>query len=116
MRSAPARRNRRSAGASRHLHPTGDQVGAEILTGIAFPNLNHVFRCAAGDDVAAASATPDEAAIRRHLRDVLAAYKVPKRVLVADDLPRNTMGKVVKAELRDIHRTLYLGPSAEGAQ
>ena len=65
--------------------------------------------------VAANDVTPDEDAIRRRLRDVLAAYKVPKRVLVADDLPRNTMGKVIKAELRDNHRTLYLGRSAEGA-
>ena len=31
----------------------------------------------------------------------LAAYKVPKRVHVVDALPRNTMGKVEKARLRE---------------
>ena len=88
-------------------------IGESAVIGLPHPDFGEAVTAVV---VAAASATPDEAAIRRHLRDVLAAYKVPKRVLVADDLPRNTMGKVVKAELRDIHRTLYLGPSAEGAQ
>jgi malonyl-CoA/methylmalonyl-CoA synthetase len=33
-------------------------------------------------------------------REALANYKVPKRVFFVEDLPRNTMGKVQKAELR----------------
>ena len=32
-------------------------------------------------------------------RDRLARYKVPERVVVVSSLPRNAMGKVVKAEL-----------------
>jgi fatty-acyl-CoA synthase len=32
-------------------------------------------------------------------RDRLARYKVPERLVVVDSLPRNAMGKVVKAEL-----------------
>lgn len=42
----------------------------------------------------------DESALLAALKTQLAAYKVPKRIHVVDDLPRNAMGKVQKAELR----------------
>ncbi len=35
----------------------------------------------------------------------LARYKIPKRVIFAESLPRNAMGKVVKAELRERYLT-----------
>jgi malonyl-CoA/methylmalonyl-CoA synthetase len=41
-----------------------------------------------------------EEAIREAARAQLAAFKVPKRVIFVDQLPRNTMGKVQKAALR----------------
>ena len=41
------------------------------------------------------------------LRDRLARYKQPKRVIFAEDLPRNTMGKVQKNLLRDKYSNLY---------
>lgn len=37
----------------------------------------------------------------------LAKYKQPKRVIVIDELPRNVMGKVQKAELRKTYADLY---------
>jgi len=49
----------------------------------------------------------DEAAVIAALRDRLAAYKLPKRVLFVEDLPRNAMGKVQKALLREIYKDLY---------
>jgi malonyl-CoA/methylmalonyl-CoA synthetase len=36
-----------------------------------------------------------------HVRGKLAGYKVPKRVHMVEDLPRNAMGKVQKNLLRD---------------
>jgi malonyl-CoA/methylmalonyl-CoA synthetase len=42
----------------------------------------------------------DEAAIVASLKGRIAAFKVPKRVFVVDELPRNAMGKVQKNELR----------------
>lgn len=42
----------------------------------------------------------DESAIIATLKGLIAAFKVPKRVYVVDDLPRNAMGKVQKNELR----------------
>ncbi|MBI2059797.1 MAG: acyl--CoA ligase [Nitrospirae bacterium] len=38
--------------------------------------------------------------LRSHLKDRLAAYKLPKRVVFVSELPRNPMGKVLKKELR----------------
>lgn len=52
-------------------------------------------------------ATLDEAAILRALDGRLAKFKMPKRVLFEDDLPRNTMGKVQKNILRDKYAALY---------
>ena len=45
------------------------------------------------------------------LKSRLANYKLPKRVLFVDDLPRNTMGKVQKNLLRDAYGDLFLGKS-----
>ncbi|MEI9963626.1 MAG: malonyl-CoA synthase [Caulobacteraceae bacterium] len=41
------------------------------------------------------------------LEDRLASFKRPKRVLFVDELPRNTMGKVQKAALRQRYADLY---------
>jgi malonyl-CoA/methylmalonyl-CoA synthetase len=51
-----------------------------------------------------------EPAIRAALRDRLAAFKIPKRVILTPDLPRNAMGKVQKATLRTIHAGLFANP------
>ena len=45
-------------------------------------------------------ADPDLDAVRATVGDRLARFKHPKRYVVVDALPRNTMGKVQKAELR----------------
>jgi malonyl-CoA/methylmalonyl-CoA synthetase len=50
---------------------------------------------------------PDEAAVIAACKAQLAGFKVPKRVLVVDDLPRNAMGKVQKKLLRDEYADLY---------
>lgn len=43
----------------------------------------------------------DEKAIRDFVRDGLTPYKVPKRILPADDLPRSLIGKVLRREVRN---------------
>lgn len=48
-----------------------------------------------------------EADVREALRTELANYKVPKRVLVVDELPRNALGKIVKARLREGFRDVF---------
>ncbi|MFC0341692.1 malonate--CoA ligase [Paracoccus niistensis] len=57
------------------------------------------------------SGTPalTEAAILAPLESRLAKFKLPKRVVFLDELPRNTMGKVQKNLLRDRFAGLYRG-------
>ena len=55
------------------------------------------------------NATIDEAAVMAALDGRLAKFKMPKRVLFVDDLPRNTMGKVQKNVLRDAYAKIYAG-------
>lgn len=45
-------------------------------------------------------------------KDRLANYKVPKRVLFVDELPRNVMGKIQKAELRRRFKAVLAQTSA----
>ncbi|MFN7026987.1 MAG: malonate--CoA ligase [Pseudorhizobium sp.] len=52
-------------------------------------------------------ASVDERAILEGLQDRLARYKMPKHVIFAEELPRNTMGKVQKNILRDQFKGLY---------
>jgi len=49
----------------------------------------------------------EETAILKGLEDRLARFKLPKRVVFVDELPRNTMGKVQKNLLRDRFADLY---------
>ncbi|MFF4759297.1 acyl-CoA synthetase [Streptomyces sp. NPDC001292] len=42
-----------------------------------------------------------EAALIAHVREKLASFKAPKKVIFVDELPRNASGKILKRELRD---------------
>lgn len=81
-------------------------VVASAVIGVPHPDFGEaVVACL----VTAKGATLAEEPVRAALRDRLAAFKLPKRVLILDDLPRNAMGKVQKAELRRIYSTLFQG-------
>jgi malonyl-CoA/methylmalonyl-CoA synthetase len=64
----------------------------EGVTAVVVPNKNEAL---------------DEAAIRNALEQRLARFKLPKRIVFVDELPRNTMGKVQKSALRQRYRDLY---------
>jgi malonyl-CoA/methylmalonyl-CoA synthetase len=51
----------------------------------------------------------DEQAVMKALDGRLAKFKMPKKVIFVDDLPRNTMGKVQKNVLRDTYAKIYAG-------
>ena len=52
-------------------------------------------------------AAVDEASVLKALDGRLAKFKMPKRVIVVDELPRNAMGKVQKNILRDTYAKIY---------
>ncbi|TBW57669.1 malonyl-CoA synthase [Marinobacter halodurans] len=53
------------------------------------------------------NASVSEADVIRNLSGHLAKYKLPKLVFFVDALPRNTMGKVQKKQLRDEYKDIY---------
>ncbi len=77
-------------------------VTASAVIGVPHPDFGEaVVACVVG------SVEPEE--VRVALRDRLAGFKIPKRVIVMEDLPRNAMGKVQKAELRRVYGGLLAG-------
>jgi malonyl-CoA/methylmalonyl-CoA synthetase len=56
----------------------------------------------------------DERQILTALRDRLAGYKLPKRILFTEDLPRNAMGKVQKNQLRERYEDLFRDRETKG--
>ncbi|MGF1553866.1 MAG: malonyl-CoA synthase [Paracoccaceae bacterium] len=83
-----------------------DGVAESAVIGVPHPDL--------GEGVVAVvvperGAPRDGEAIVAALKDNLARYKQPKRVVFADHLPRNTMGKVQKKDLRETHAGLFQG-------
>lgn len=59
-----------------------------------FGQVLHAFVVAAGGAPA-----PSEEVLRTHVRQGLERYKVPKRFIVLDEIPRNASGKVLRAKL-----------------
>lgn len=57
--------------------------------------------------VPAPGATPDPDAIMDAVRDVLARFKHPRKLVILDELPRNTMGKVQKNILREQYQDTF---------
>ena len=53
----------------------------------------------------------DSARLVATLKERIANFKVPKRVFVVEDLPRNTMGKVQKNVLRERYKNTFMPPA-----
>ncbi|RYF65625.1 MAG: malonyl-CoA synthase, partial [Comamonadaceae bacterium] len=79
-------------------------VAESALIGVPHPDFGEVGVAVV---VAKAGAALQADAIVAELKGKLANFKIPKRCFVVDELPRNTMGKVQKALLRDAHKGLF---------
>ncbi|MBV9508749.1 MAG: AMP-binding protein [Caulobacteraceae bacterium] len=77
-----------------------DGVVESAVIGVAHPDFGEGV-------VAVAVGEGEEAAVIAAARGKLAAFKVPKRVVFVDDLPRNAMGKVQKNLLRQAYAGLF---------
>ncbi len=81
-------------------------VVESAVIGVAHPDFGEGVTAVV---VAEKGAPLQEAEILKALEGRLARFKLPKRVIVVEDLPRNTMGKVQKNVLRDTYGDLYAG-------
>ncbi|MDB5397508.1 MAG: malonyl-CoA synthase [Rhodospirillales bacterium] len=79
-------------------------VDESAVIGVPHPDFGE---CVTAVVTLKSGASMTEAEVLRQLSDRLAKYKQPKRVIFVDALPRNTMGKVQKNILRDMHQGLY---------
>lgn len=80
-------------------------VGESAVIGLPHPDLGEaVFAVLTG--------APDVAAVLGGLSDHLARFKQPRAAVVVADLPRNTMGKVQKAALRQTYADWFSSGSS----
>jgi fatty-acyl-CoA synthase len=66
-----------------------DPIWIEAVTAIVVPKPGRLLR---------------ESAVIDHCRQRIAHFKVPKRVIFAENLPKNPSGKLLKRELRETYR------------
>ena len=95
-----------------NVYPKEIETELDALPGVLESAVFGVPHPDFGEGVTAAlvlrpAAALSEAEIIDAMQSRLARYKVPKRVLFVDELPRNTMGKVQKNRLRAAYAVLY---------
>ncbi len=81
-----------------------DAVWEVAVIGIPHPDLGEAVVAVV---VPREQGFADPAIISSALVDKLARFKQPRKVLFANQLPKNAMGKVQKAELRERHSALF---------
>ncbi|WP_225784301.1 malonyl-CoA synthase [Xenophilus sp. Marseille-Q4582] len=79
-------------------------VAESALVGVPHPDFGEVGVALV---VPKPGASLQADAIVAELKGKLANFKIPKRCFVVNELPRNTMGKVQKALLREQHKRLF---------
>jgi fatty-acyl-CoA synthase len=80
-----------------------DSVAEVAVFGISHPQW---VEAVAAVVVPKAGANVTVGDIRAHVKDRLAGYKRPKYIVLADALPKNPSGKILKRELRQQHADL----------
>ena len=82
-----------------------DGVAGSAVFGVPHPDFGEAVTAVVET---ATPATFDESACIRYLKTELASFKIPKRIVAADAIPRNELGKVDKGALRARYRDLFV--------
>jgi malonyl-CoA/methylmalonyl-CoA synthetase len=95
-----------------NVYPKEVEVEIDAIAGVVESAVIGVPHKDFGEGVTAVvvrekGAAVDEAAILSALEARLARYKTPKRIIFVEELPRNAMGKVQKAALRESFAGIY---------
>ena len=89
-----------------NVYPTEVEAALRQVPGVVDAAVVGLPSPDGGEEVTAAvvlapGSAFDEKAVRDATREHLAAYKVPRRVHVVEDLPRSAIGKVLRRQVRD---------------
>ncbi|HKS57255.1 MAG TPA: malonyl-CoA synthase [Steroidobacteraceae bacterium] len=100
-----------------NVYPVEVETEIDALAGVAESAVIGVPHPDFGEGVTAVvvprpGAVLDENALRTALEQRLAKYKLPKRIVFVAEMPRNAMGKVQKAALRETYSGLYNPPTS----
>jgi malonyl-CoA/methylmalonyl-CoA synthetase len=100
-----------------NVYPIEVEAELDALAGVAESAVIGVPHPDFGEGVTAVvvprpGAALDENALRAALEQRLAKYKLPKRIVFVPEMPRNAMGKVQKAALRQTYSGLYNSPTS----
>ncbi|WP_144097183.1 AMP-binding protein [Croceicoccus sediminis] len=79
-----------------------DDVAEAAVIGVPHPDFGEAVVA-----VLRANGEIDADAVREEMKRDLAGFKVPKTVIVIDEMPRNTMGKIQKKALRERYASLF---------
>jgi len=95
-----------------NVYPKEIESEIDAMPGVAESAVIGVPHADFGEGVTAVvvcnkGADVSEASVLTALDGRLAKFKMPKRVFIVDELPRNTMGKVQKNILRDTYAKIY---------
>ncbi|NNF95456.1 MAG: AMP-binding protein, partial [Halobacteria archaeon] len=83
-----------------------DGVIESAVIGVPHPDFGEAVTAVVARDANNTDCTEEN--IIAALKPKLANYKIPKRILFIDELPRNTMGKVQKNLLRETYANLFI--------
>ena len=100
-----------------NVYPVEVETELDALAGVAESAVIGVPHPDFGEGVTAVvvprpGTALDESAVRAALEQRLAKYKLPKRIVFVTEMPRNAMGKVQKAALRETYSGLYNSPTS----
>ena len=88
-----------------NVYPSEVEAVLQQMPGVAEAAAVSVPAPSGGEQVAAAvvplpGATLDVEQLIAESRQHLAAYKVPRRIVIVDELPRSTIGKILRGSVR----------------